>query len=180
MTVDISDKQIICRSLPLASKHLWTTVSLSLLPCYCPMIRILYDRHINHLYMLTSQAPLAIIPPSAGPIEEAPIPASSLSYFPHHLAYRAETLMPSPSPYIANPEGLGGQNVDVVTIIRMPMPEGMYVRRAESGARGGTAVGEDEDEDEDMEAVVREWGGMELGIMKVGVEGNENGSMVRG
>lgn len=138
--------------------------------------------------------PLAIIPPQpTGPVVDAPLPKSTLKYFPGHLAYRPEDLLPPPLVWggegvpkekmAEQLEGLRGAQVDLVTMIRMPeSPE--VVQARERGARTRREEGDDEDED-DAEEVVREWGGMCLGVVRMGVEpaeGQEQGrtSMVSG
>lgn len=89
-------------------------------------------------------------------VRPAPPPASTLPYFPNHLAYKAESLLPPPSRFKAdNPdslEGLDGEHVEVLTIIQMPKenwPEGREVPEEEE--------------------VMKEWAGIELGSMKIDV-----------
>jgi hypothetical protein len=55
-------------------------------------------------------------------------------------------------------EALGGEHVDVVTMIRMPEPEQTRTAREEEG-------------EEDGMEVLREWGGVCLGVMRVDVAG---------
>lgn len=81
---------------------------------------------------------------------------SAIPYFPNHLAYRAESLLPPPSRFQAdNMESLGGldgEHVEVLTIIQMPKeawPEGREVPEEEE--------------------VMKEWAGIELGSMKIDV-----------
>jgi len=100
--------------------------------------------------------PLAIIPPPVKAEPEEPVPQSVLPFFPNHLAYRASALLPPPARFISDqPETLNelaGEEVDVVTIIRMP--------------------GQDRRRDRDVEVseeVIYEWGGVELGIAKMEV-----------
>ena len=102
--------------------------------------------------------PLSIIPPPQQLSNPAAVPHSELSFFPNHLAYRAETLDPPPSRFTGDPaevDALTGDRLDVVTIIRMP-------REPDGGAHEGQ---------EDPEAVVRQWGGIELGVMGVDMDG---------
>lgn len=108
--------------------------------------------------------PLAIIPQSTAPTSEAPIPHSELPFFPNHLAYRATALQPAPARFDINqPETLEqiyGEEVDIVTVIRMPMRDPQR-------------------EPEEGEEVLREWGGVELGIARMEVV-DRNGTLYRG
>ncbi|EKD04295.1 hypothetical protein A1Q2_01326 [Trichosporon asahii var. asahii CBS 8904] len=96
--------------------------------------------------------PVSIIPAP----EEIVLPAkplSSIPYFPNFVSYRKEQFEVRP-PRFADPESvrsLAGESVDVVFAIRMP------------SERIECPPGVDE---EDLE-VVREWGGLELGVTKV-------------
>lgn len=100
------------------------------------------------------QFPLAIIPQASAPPSESPIPQSELPFFPNHLAYRATQLQPAPARFnIHQPETIDqlyGEQVDIVTVIRMPTRDPQ--REAEEG-----------------EEVLREWGGVELGIARMEV-----------
>lgn len=104
--------------------------------------------------------PLAVIPPLVSPPVEEPIPQSALPFFPNHLAYRASALLPPPSRFASDlPETLNelaGEAVDIITIIRMP-DQGWSTNR----------------QIEESEEVLHEWGGVELGIAKMGVTGSE-------
>ena len=101
------------------------------------------------------QRPLAIIPRSHvdTPAEE-PMPQSDLPFFPNHLAYRPAVFAPQPARFnIVNDEvlhQLRGEDVDIVTVIRMP-------------------VRESQREPEEGEEVIREWGGVEFGIARMEV-----------
>lgn len=100
------------------------------------------------------QCPLAIIPQSDATPSQTPIPQSELPFFPNHLAYRPNSLMPAPSRFSMNqPETIDqlcGEEVDIVAVIRMPMRDPQ--REVEEG-----------------EEVLREWGGVELGIARMEV-----------
>jgi hypothetical protein len=89
-----------------------------------------------------------------------PAPKSALKFFPNHLAYRPATLLPPPSRYQADNldtlNALDGEAVSVVTIIRMPGEE--------------LAPPQVENDEDDQEGVMREWGGLELGIATFGVK----------
>jgi hypothetical protein len=102
--------------------------------------------------------PLALIPPSA-PLARGPAPRSPLTFFPNNLAYRPEDLLPPPSKWSADrPEtldALPGERVDVVALVRMPVPP--------------EAARELREGEEDGEEVLREWGGVVLGVVSVGV-----------
>ncbi|WVQ79050.1 hypothetical protein IAT38_001143 [Cryptococcus sp. DSM 104549] len=111
--------------------------------------------------------PLGVIPPPPPRQAHQPIELSPLPFFPNHLAYRPSSLRPPPARFtglaadnLAPLEQLAGGGVEVVTIIRMPAPESTRVRIERSG-----------EEEEDGEEVIREWGGIELGIAKMGVVG---------
>lgn len=105
--------------------------------------------------------PLAVIPPQASAITIEPV-HSTVKQFPLHLAYRPSDLLPPPSvwdnPNSSKLEVLGGEHVDVVTMIRMPEPDQMQKVR-------------DEENEEDGMEVLREWGGVCLGVMRVDVAG---------
>lgn len=96
--------------------------------------------------------PLALIPPRPlnQPVE--PIEVSPLPFFPNHLAYRPESLVPPPPKFTAaDPDSLDGlvdETLDVVAIVRMP----------------GEEWPSDKPVDENEE-VVKEWAGIELGIV---------------
>ncbi|WRT65510.1 uncharacterized protein IL334_002454 [Kwoniella shivajii] len=113
--------------------------------------------------------PLAIIPPTTKEDTTPPVPFSSLPYFPNHLAYRPESLIPVASKFtnISDPSILNelvGEQVEVVTVIRMPMPPEFNTQRRNVH----------EGDDDDSEDVIREWAGVELGITSIGVKtGNE-------
>jgi hypothetical protein len=101
------------------------------------------------------QRPLAIIPRThAAPPVEEPMPQSDLPFFPSHLAYRATAMAPQPARYnIINDEvleQLHGEDVEIITVIRMPVRESQ--REVEEG-----------------EEIIREWGGVELGIARMEV-----------
>ena len=101
------------------------------------------------------QRPLAIIPRThAAPPVEEPMPHSDLPFFPSHLAYRATAMTPQPARYnIVNDEvleQLHGEDVEIITVIRMPVRESQ--REVEEG-----------------EEILREWGGVELGIARMEV-----------
>jgi len=101
------------------------------------------------------QRPLAIIPRThAAPPVEEPMPHSDLPFFPSHLAYRATAMAPQPARYnIVNDEvleQLHGEDVEIITVIRMPVRESQ--REVEEG-----------------EEIIREWGGVELGIARMEV-----------
>lgn len=82
------------------------------------------------------------------------MPTSTLPFFPSHLAYRANALAPPPARYnIINDEvleQLRGEDVEIITVIRMPVRESQ--REVEEG-----------------EEIIREWGGVELGIARMEV-----------
>jgi hypothetical protein len=105
---------------------------------------------------------LAVIPPPVQVNVQEPVPQSILPFFPNHLAYRASSLLPPPARFVADqPETmdeLSGENVDIVTIIRMP----------------GQTWPTDREVEESQE-VVREWGGVELGISRMEVIGPKAG-----
>ncbi|XAO23072.1 hypothetical protein I312_101850 [Cryptococcus bacillisporus CA1280] len=109
-----------------------------------------------------SLQPLATIPPVATEASTQPMPISNLKYFPNHLAYRPAAFMPPPGRFMdLNSENmteklgqLKGNAVEVVVVIRMPVP---------SSTRTST-------DDEDVE-VFKEWGGIELGVTKLQVAG---------
>jgi hypothetical protein len=86
--------------------------------------------------------------------QDAPLPTSDLPFFPNHLAYRPAAFLPPPSRFTqATPETLEqlrGEDVDIVTIIRMPMRDPQR-------------------EPEEGEEVLREWGGVEFGIARMEV-----------
>lgn len=111
----------------------------------------------NHTNNASDFRPLAIIPPTITlPLPQAP--RSGLAYFPHHLAYRPEDLDPLPTKFgrdseNANLDELAGERVEVVTIIRMPGDPPKQAGDVEEG-----------------EEVLNEWGGVCLGVLKVGVE----------
>lgn len=77
-----------------------------------------------------------------------------MPFFPNHLAYRATALVPPPARFDPlNPssiEQLEKEQVDVVAMIRMP-------QQANSK------------EVEEGEEVIREWAGMEVGIVRMDV-----------
>jgi len=117
--------------------------------------------HIIDIEDESDLQPVSIIPTlSAAARSSTPIPASSLSYFPNHLAYRPASLLPPPSRF--NPDEpetlnlLNGEEVDVVAIIRMPV-----ISRATEGR----------ERNDDEEQVTRQWGGVELGIARIDVVG---------
>ena len=87
------------------------------------------------------------------------MPQSDLKFFPNHLAYRQTAFAPPPARFVGDRpetlEGLAGETVDVVTIVRMPGE----VWPADREVREG-------------EEVVREWVGVELGIVSVEVRGD--------
>ena len=96
-----------------------------------------------------------MIPPAAQRVHE-PTPWSNIPFFPNHLAYRPENLLPPVARYDPEDEnsllGLGGENVDVVTIIQMPRepwPPGREVTEEEE--------------------VTKEWSGIHLGVLKMDV-----------
>lgn len=110
------------------------------------------------MYRGSHQHPLGIIPPSEKLTTEPP-PFSPIPYFPNHLAYRPDSLLPPPSRFKAeSPEtlnGLSGEEVEILTIIQMPRepwPEGREVAEEEE--------------------VVKEWSNIELGLVKIGVGGD--------
>ena len=82
------------------------------------------------------------------------MPQSDLPFFPSHLAYRATAMVPQPARYnIVNDEvleQLHGEDVEIITVIRMPVRESQ--REVEEG-----------------EEILREWGGVELGISRMEV-----------
>jgi hypothetical protein len=88
------------------------------------------------------------------------MPTSNLPFFPTHLAYRAASVVPQPARYnVVNDEvleQLHGEDVDIVTVIRMPVRENH--REVEEG-----------------EEIVREWGGVELGIARMEVVNRDRG-----
>ena len=107
----------------------------------------------------SQQSPLAIIPP----VEERrhdPPPVSSLTYFPNHLAYRPDSLFPPPSRFTADSlsslDGLAGERVEVLTIIQMPTPPWP----------AGREVSEEEE-------VIKEWSGIELGMVRMDVKSGD-------
>lgn len=102
---------------------------------------------------LTAKTPISVTPllSQVQPLE--PVPVSTLRYFPQSLAYRAEMYDPPP----AVPEDvheLVGTQVDVGVLVRMPVPERPF--------REPTTQ-------EEEDGVVREWEGVELGVLAVNV-----------
>lgn len=91
--------------------------------------------------------------PPVIPIERSPLP-----FFPNHLAYRPESLIPPPPKFSADDmaglSGLAGDYVDVATIIRMPYPQWPADREVS-----------------EEEAVFQEWVGAELGVTSLEVVG---------
>lgn len=100
------------------------------------------------------QHPVAVIPAHQPKHSEPPIPHSDMPFFPNHLAYRATALLPPPARFDpTNPASLDQlerEQVDVVAMIRMP-------QQANSKAL------------EEGEEVIREWAGMEVGIVRMDV-----------
>ena len=96
-----------------------------------------------------------MIPP-VEPVAVQPIPKSTLKYFPNHLAYRPDDLLPPPSRFRADEpstlDGLNGERLEILAIIQMPTEP--------------WPVGKEVNEEEQ---VIREWGGVEIGISKLGV-----------
>ncbi|OCF34657.1 hypothetical protein I316_03699 [Kwoniella heveanensis BCC8398] len=123
--------------------------------------------------------PLAIIPPRPVQPKPAAVPISTLKYFPNHLSYRPESLYPPKSeftnfqdPSILN--GLVGSSVDLVSVIRMPMPPhpGEIGEEEENGQYGGGSTIRRRRKKgivEEGEEVIEEWGGVELGIAEISV-----------
>ncbi|WWC87675.1 uncharacterized protein L201_002566 [Kwoniella dendrophila CBS 6074] len=145
--------------------------------------------------------PLAIIPPPPPEHKIEPIPWSNIPFFPNHLAYRPESLLPTPSKFSSlsshnhnqqqqNKRKSRNQNrnrqstdneygnddeiinelvhekIEVLTIIKMPIPPD-HLPKPKDPSR--------EADDEDPEDVVREWGGIELGITHLNVsQGNKS------
>ncbi|WWC60103.1 uncharacterized protein I303_102667 [Kwoniella dejecticola CBS 10117] len=111
--------------------------------------------------------PLAIIPPKPKIPSIEPIPISSIPFFPNHLAYRPESLIPPPSKFVNSTNDpsvlneLINEHLEVITIIKMPIPP---EQRPKSKPQPPGLNDED-----DTEGVVREWGGIELGITHLGV-----------
>lgn len=107
------------------------------------------------LRLMYPQYPLAIIPHTSDiPPSQTPLPQSDLPFFPNHLAYRPTALQAPPARFnMYQPESidqLHGEDVDIITVIRMPMRDPQ--REVEEG-----------------EEVLREWGGVELGIARMEV-----------
>ncbi|KAK8861401.1 hypothetical protein IAR55_002220 [Kwoniella newhampshirensis] len=114
--------------------------------------------------------PLAIVPPPPPAEPTEPIPISALPYFPNHLAYRPQALVPPPARFedVLDPtliDQLRGDKVEVITIVRMPAPPPISRRRERS-------AGEAED---DGQEIMNEWGGVELGIAEMEVVGRRGG-----
>ncbi|WVF66876.1 hypothetical protein IAT40_001619 [Kwoniella sp. CBS 6097] len=124
--------------------------------------------------------PLAIIPPRPAQSKPPPVPISTLKFFPNHLSYRPESLYPPKSeftnfedPAILN--GLVGSSVDLVSVIRMPMPPHPD-EQAEGGTGGTRRRKRIRRTVEEGEEVIEEWGGVELGIAEIGVVASSSGS----
>lgn len=134
------------------------------------------DDENNHLDLYSEKStfkPLAIIPPQPTELPSSlPLPVSNLKFFPKHLAYRPEDLLPPPLVWggedmdnekrTKQMEGLKGKVVDVVTMIRMPEPETATAERNRN-------ISGDEEEEEDGQEVLREWGGVCLGVVRMGI-----------
>ncbi|WVW79936.1 hypothetical protein I302_101907 [Kwoniella bestiolae CBS 10118] len=122
--------------------------------------------------------PLAIIPPKPAQPTVPPIPFSSLPFFPNHLAYRPESLVPPPSKFVdcsSDPKVLNeliNERIEIVTIIKMPIPPDQQPKPRPAG-------GVEVDDEDDPESIVREWNGIELGITHASVA-NGYGSGPRG
>ncbi|WWC68826.1 uncharacterized protein I206_102761 [Kwoniella pini CBS 10737] len=115
--------------------------------------------------------PLAMIPPKSKVPSIEPIPISNIPFFPNHLAYRPESLMPTPDKFSnssSDPSILNeliNDHIDIITIIQMPIPPNQKPKPRPIGI----------DDEDDTEGVVREWGGIELGITHLGINnGNED------
>ncbi|WWC99111.1 hypothetical protein V866_006006 [Kwoniella sp. B9012] len=114
--------------------------------------------------------PLAIIPPKPTEPTLQPIPFSSLPFFPNHLAYRPESLVPPPSKFLdcsSDPKILNelvNDRIEIVTIIKMPSPASEYE----------SPPNRTYDED-DPESIIREWNGIELGITSATVSSSRVG-----
>ncbi|ORY27492.1 hypothetical protein BCR39DRAFT_469318 [Naematelia encephala] len=128
------------------------TIFSFLFPFSIPSVR-------NH----SSFTPLAIIPPKTETGTPDPAPVSALPFFPNHLAYRPESLLPPPPRFTADRpgtlDGLEGECVDVVTLIRMPMQDWA----------GGKSNPEGEE-------VTKLWGGAEIGITRLDVQSEYRGT----
>lgn len=134
--------------------------------------------------------PLAIIPPQSTRDEPVPIPKSSLKFFPVNSAYRPEDLVAPPllwggegvgtGQVLEQVDGLGGKRVDVVTMIRMPETPEQIETREKAGKRNRRVDGEGEDEDEEDGEVLREWGGVCLGVVRMGVGSGAGLDQARG
>ncbi|WVQ94485.1 hypothetical protein IAU59_001564 [Kwoniella sp. CBS 9459] len=122
--------------------------------------------------------PLALIPPRPPQAKHAPVPISTLKFFPNHLSYRPESLYPPKSEFtnFEDPsvlDGLVGSSVDLVSVIRMPMPpqpgepeQGLF---GASDTRRGARRRRIRRTVEEGEEVIEEWGGVELGIAEISV-----------
>ncbi|WVQ73738.1 hypothetical protein IAR50_003318 [Cryptococcus sp. DSM 104548] len=107
--------------------------------------------------------PIALVPPPPPTQTPTPIPNSSVPHFPNHLAYRPSSILPPKARYdnispgeLSKLDGLAGERVEVVGIVRMPVPPWVCQRRGE--------------EDDDGQEILREWGGIELGIATMDVK----------
>lgn len=102
----------------------------------------------------TIQSPLAVIPVHQPKYTEPPVPQSNIPYFPNHLAYRSTALQAPPARFhtdnLDTINQLEREQVDVVAMIRMPQREMTT-------------------DPEEGEEVIREWGGMEVGIVRMDV-----------
>ncbi|ODO06163.1 hypothetical protein L198_01395 [Cryptococcus wingfieldii CBS 7118] len=108
--------------------------------------------------------PVALVPPPPPPQALGPVPQSSVPHFPNHLAYRPSSMLPPKARFdnitpgeLGKLEGLVGEGVEVVGIVRMPVPPWVCQRRGS-------------DDEEDGQEILREWGGVELGIARMQVK----------
>lgn len=124
--------------------------------------------------------PLGVVPPITAMSTKRKKPiVSTLPFFPTPLAYRAEDLLPPPPKWdstdIETLQELSGNQVDIVTIIKMPSEEvpREQAKRVPSGQQGQ----QDDEEEEDGEEVLREWGGMCIGVTRFNVQADAAGGM---
>ncbi|ODN80941.1 hypothetical protein, variant 1 [Cryptococcus amylolentus CBS 6039] len=108
--------------------------------------------------------PVALVPPPPPSEPLGPVPQSSVPHFPNHLAYRPSSILPPKARFdnitpgeLGKLEGLVGEGVEVVGIVRMPVPPWVCQRRGS-------------DDEEDGQEILREWGGVELGVARMQVK----------
>lgn len=106
-------------------------------------------------------------------VDNPPKPWSKLPFFPNYVSYPKSAHIPIPPRFAPDDpdafDSIVGEPLEVIVALRMPTPAAAHSGDVEGQPAGAPRVVSPDDDD----AVMHEWGGLELGVLTMTVAKGE-------